>query len=592
MKRELSSLLVQATAELAARGTLSGVAAAEVQIERTRDAAHGDFSSNIALMLARAAHRKPLDLARAIVGALPESPLVDRVEIAGPGFINFFLKPGAFHAVVAEILDAGEDYGCRSPRQGRILVEFVSANPTGPMHVGHGRGAAYGDSLCNVLAANGWEVRREYYINDAGRQADILAASAWMRYLQRCGEAVSFPHRGYRGDYVVATAERLRADCGDALRVSATKLQEQLPSDPQMPERASEESRALIKEDQEKYLDALIERARHLLGGAFDNIRATALADQLAAIRATLDAFGVHFDEWRSEQQLVGSGAVQKTMDRLRASGYVYQHDGAQWLRTTRFGDEKDRVLIKADGSATYFSNDLAYHLDKLERGFSRLLDIWGADHHGYVARMRAAIEALTGRKDALEVQLVQFVTLSSGRMGKRSGNFVTLSDLLAEAGRDAARYFYLSRSHDQHLEFDVDLARSASSENPVYYVQYAHARICSLLRQLAEKGLSRDRVRGESHAGELNEPEEQALQATLSRYPEVVAAAALEREPHRIAHYLLALANDFHKYYNAHRIISVPEGLRDARLNLCVAVQQVLRNALALLGVSAPEVM
>lgn len=593
MKRELSSLLTQATAELAARGALADAETVEVQIERTRDAAHGDFSSNIALTLARAAHCKPLDLARAIVGVLPESPLVERVEIAGPGFINFFLRPGAFHSVVAEILEAGEDFGCsRSRGHGKILVEFVSANPTGPMHVGHGRGAAYGDSLCNVLAANGWDVRREYYINDAGRQADILAVSAWLRYLQRCGEAVSFPHRGYPGDYVTATAEGLRAAYGEALRASAASVQEQLPSDPEMPESASVEHRALIKHAQEKHLDALIERARHLLGGDFDTIRTAALADQLAGIRATLDAFGVHFEEWRSERQLVGSGAARKAVDLLRAAGHVYEHDGALWLRTTRFGDEKDRVLIKADGSATYFSNDLAYHLDKLDRGFSKLLDIWGADHHGYIARVRAAIEALTGRKDALEVQLVQFVTLSSGRMGKRSGNFVTLKDLLAEAGKDAARFFYLLRSHDQHLEFDVDLARSASTENPVYYVQYAHARICSLLHQLAEKGLQRDRARGQAHAGELNEPQEQSLHATLSRYPEVVAAAALEREPHQIAHYLLALANDFHKYYNAHRIISAPEDLRDARLNLCVAVRQVLRNGLALLGVSAPEVM
>ncbi|MGQ0658664.1 MAG: arginine--tRNA ligase [Chromatiales bacterium] len=593
MKRELRTLLTEAITELTAQGALSISTTPAVQIERTRDPDHGDFSSNLALMLAREAGHKPRELAEKIRAAMPPSKLVDKVLIAGPGFINFFLRQEAYQSVVADVMAAGADFGCDSSAQrGKILVEFVSANPTGPMHVGHGRGAAYGDSLCNILAASGWDVHREYYINDAGRQADILAVSIWVRYLQRCGETLPFPARGYPGDYTRDIAERLYASHGEALRAPAKRILQSLPADPAIQASASEEEKARVKGQQERYIDALVQRARDLLGESFGTLQQSALDDQLAEIRATLDAFGVRFDEWCSEKRLVASGAVRKAMERLRAGGHVYEQDGAVWLRTTTFGDEKDRVLIKADGSATYFGNDLAYHVDKLDRGYTRLLDVWGADHHGYIARVRAAIEAITGRRDALQVQLVQFVTLSSGRMGKRSGNFVTLKELISEAGKDATRYFYLLRSHDQHLEFDLDLAKSASSENPVYYVQYAHARICSVFRQLAEKGMQWNPARGSGRLACLTEPQEQALLITLSRYPEVVEQAAVGREPHQIAHHLVSLANDFHAYYNAHRFLTAREDLRDARLNLCAATRQVLCNGLALLGVSAPEVM
>jgi arginyl-tRNA synthetase len=593
VRNELRVLLADAVGSLVRAGELPEVAAADAQVERTRDPTHGDFSSNVAMVLAKPARRKPRELAELIVRALPESGLLDKVEIAGPGFINFFVKPQALQSLVTRILAAGESFACDcSGQRGRILVEYVSANPTGPMHVGHGRGAAYGDSVCNILAATGWEVHREYYINDAGRQADILGLSVWLRYLELCGECLPHPRRAYPGEYIRTSAARISETDGARYRRAAVEVLRDMPEEPVAAADAGDAEKATVKAGQESYLDALLQRARALLGEDFSVIRQRALQDQLVEIRNTLDAFGVRFDQWCSERELVEQGYVQTAIEKLDAAGHVYELDGAKWLRTSEFGDEKDRVLYKADGSATYFANDLAYHVHKLERGFRYLMDVWGADHHGYIARVRAAIEMLTGRKDALQVQLMQFVTLSSGRMGKRSGNFVTLKELIADAGKDATRFFYLARSHDQHLEFDIDLARSQSNENPVYYVQYAHARICSVFRQLREKGLEWNRAAGEAAMQALREPHEQSLLSTLSRYGEVLEAAGKQREPHQLAHYLLQLANDYHAYYNAHRFITAPEDLRDARLNLCAATRLVLRSGLAMLGVAAPETM
>lgn len=593
VKSDLRALVAEAVGALIRAGGLPEAAATEAQIERTRNPSHGDFSSNVAMVLAKPARRKPRELAELLVGALPPTELLEKVEVAGPGFINFFLKPEALQALVARILAAGESYACdRSGQRGRILVEYVSANPTGPMHVGHGRGAAYGDSVCNILAATGWEVHREYYINDAGRQADILALSVWLRYLDQCGERLPQPRRAYPGEYIRVSAGRILASDGPRYRRAAAEVLQDLPEEPVAADGASDAEKAEAKAGQERYLDALLQRARALLGEDFAVIRERALADQLAEIRSTLEDFGVHFDQWRSERELVAEGYVRTAIEKLEAAGHVYELDGAKWLRTSAFGDEKDRVLYKADGSATYFANDLAYHVHKLERGFRHLIDVWGADHHGYIARVRAAIEMLTGRKDALQVQLMQFVTLSSGRMGKRSGNFVTLKELIAEAGKDATRFFYLARSHDQHLEFDVDLARSQTNENPVYYVQYAHARICSVFRQLREKGFVWDPVAGEAQLHALREPHEQALLSTMSRYGEVLESASQQREPHQLAHYLLQLATDYHAYYNAHRFITAPAEVRDARLSLCAATRQLLQSGLAMLGVAAPETM
>jgi len=590
MKDHLQAL-VRAALEPVLSGTGIG-APATITIDATKDAKHGDFATNVALALAKPLGKPPRAVAEAIVKHLPASARVTKTEIAGPGFINFFLSAGAFQAVVPEILAAKDKFGCAPQTRGRVMVEFVSANPTGPLHVGHGRGAACGDSLSNILDAAGYDVYREYYINDAGRQADLLALSVWIRYLELCGEAVPLPARAYPGEYIRKTAEKLKAGSGVALKKSVAEVLRGLSAEPQVPDSADEKAEAQIKGRQEDHADALIARAKELLGAQYAAMQDFALKDQLDVIRETLAAFGVRFHRWSSERELIKRGAVAHAIDRLKQAGLVFGHEGATWLRTTQYGDEKDRVLIKADGAATYFCNDLAYHVDKLERGFASLVNVWGADHHGYIVRVKAAIEALTGRKDALHVQLIQFVTLSSGRMGKRSGNFVTLADLIAEAGRDETRFFYLLRSSDQHLEFDIELARSKTNDNPVYYVQYACARIASVFRQAAERGIAWDAGTAAERAAQLVEPHEKELLTLLNRYPQLVQDAAREHAPQMVAHYLREVAEALHAYYNVHQFLVDDAAVRDARLALVAATGQVLKNGLGLLGVSAPDKM
>lgn len=559
---------------------------ADIRIERTRDAAHGDFAANLALTLAKPARRNPRQLAQALVDRLPASELIARVEVAGPGFINFFLTPAALQAIIPQILQAGQGYGrCHAGAGRRALVEFVSANPTGPLHVGHGRGAAYGDSVANLLEATGHDVAREYYVNDAGRQMDILATSVWLRYLELCGETVPFPPNGYQGDYIRHIAEALLSECGERLRRTAGEVLDRLPP----PESAGGE--------REKHLDGLIAAAKRLLGNAdYRLVLDRVLDDQLDEIRGDLAAFSVSFDRWFSEREVAHGGALNGALERLREAGYLYQQDGATWFRSSELGDEKDRVVVRDNGDPTYFASDIAYHLNKLERGFDLLIDVWGADHHGYIKRLSGAVEALTGRGDALEVRLVQFVSLYRGHqklaMSTRAGQYVTLADLRREVGTDAARFFYVSRSNDQHLDFDLDLAKSRSNENPVYYIQYAHARVASVMRQLEEKGRAWQHERALGALSRLTESHEQALLNRLSRYPETVEQAAQARAPHTVAHYLRTLAEDFHSYYNAHTFLVDDEALRDARLALVLATRQVLRNGLELLGVSAPESM
>lgn len=585
----LRSALQAACAEL-------GVEAPQpnIVIDATKDKAHGDFASNLAMVCAKNLGQPPRKFAEALVRLLPASPRVAKVEIAGPGFINFFLTGDAITAVVPEILGAGDAWGQDlSGSKGKVMVEFVSANPTGPMHVGHGRGAAYGDTLANLLAATGHAVHREYYINDAGRQVDVLTVSVWLRYLEAGGESLTFPKRGYPADYIKRSAASIRAVHGASFQRRAAELFAGLPDEPQVPEGADDKTKDAIKLQQEGHLDRLIERARALLGAeGYAAITRAALDDQLAVIRATLQSFNVRFDQWYSERALVESGFAKTAIERLKTAGYVYEKDGAEWLKTSDYGDEKDRVLFKADGAATYFANDLAYHVDKLDRGYPLLVDVWGADHHGYIARVRAAIEMLTQRKDALHVALMQFVTLSSGRMGKRSGNFVTLQDLIDEVGADATRFFYLARSHDQHLEFDIDLARSQSNDNPVYYVQYAHARICSVFRQLGEKGGAYDQAAGLAALGRLDTEEEKTLLTTLGKYPELLRVAATNRTPHTLAFYVQDLAAALHGYYNQHKFLIDDAELQNARLALIEATRTVLRGALGLLGVQPKDSM
>jgi arginyl-tRNA synthetase len=585
LKQQLENLLLSALRGLAGGIIPEAPDPATVSVERTRDAQHGDFATNVALRLAKAARRKPRELAEAIIAALPPNQLVARTEVAGAGFINFFLTAQAYSQELANVHELGDRYGRSTLGQGeRVMLEFVSANPTGPLHVGHGRQAAYGATLANLLNAVGFSVSREYYINDAGRQMDILAVSTWLRYLELGGQELPFPANGYRGDYVRPLAEHLRSKVGDELERPAVEVLANLPDDAPVG-------------DKEAYVDALMERARGLIGvDGFHRVLEVALERMLADIRDDLEQFGVTFDRWYSERALGDSGAIDRALERLEAQGRLYVKDGATWFRATEFGDEKDRVVIRENGVKTYFASDIAYHLEKRERGFQRLIDVLGADHHGYVARVRAGLEAMGEPGNSLEVNLIQFVSLFRGDekipMGKREGQFVTLRELRQEVGNDACRFFYLMRSHDQPLDFDLELAKSRTNENPVYYIQYAHARVSSVMKQLDARGFEFDREEGLASAGLLSGEYEQAVLKSLTRYPETLELAATNRAPHALVHYLRELANTFHTYYNAEQFIVPDPKLRNARLALVGAVQQVIRNGLTLLGVSAPESM
>ncbi|MBU0499853.1 MAG: arginine--tRNA ligase [Gammaproteobacteria bacterium] len=586
MKSQIQDLVFQALAALVADGVLPQRELPTFSIEHARGPAHGDFATNAALVCAKAARCKPRDLAEKLAAALPASTGIEKVEIAGPGFINFYLSTDAYRALIPEILAKGHEFGRSSLGQGRrVQVEFVSANPTGPLHVGHGRGAAYGSVVANLLEAVGFEVHREYYVNDAGRQMDILGTSVWLRYLELCGEEFPFPSNGYKGDYVWDIAATLHRGHGDSYRHSADEVFADIPAD----EPAGG--------DKEAHIDALIQRAKLLLGdNRYRFVFELGLNTILDDIRDDLSLFGVEYQEWYSERSLTESGAVNRAIERLRHSGHAYEKEGALWFRSTDFGDEKDRVLVRENGQTTYFASDIAYHMDKMERGFHRVIDIWGADHHGYVPRVKAALQALGDDASRLDVLLVQFAILYRGgekaQMSTRSGEFVTLRQLRKEVGRDAARFFYVMRKCEQHLDFDLDLAKSQSSDNPVYYVQYAHARIHAVLRQAAEKGLAVEPSPGMENLERLVESHEMDLMKILSRYPELIENAALNEEPHQLTHYLRELANGFHTYYNAHPFLVEEPALRDARIKLILAARETLRNGLNLLGVSAPEQM
>jgi len=552
-----------------------------IVFERPRQPEHGDFSCTLALQLAKQLKRNPRDLANSLAeSTLTLTPSIaqwiERPDVAGPGFMNFRLKPHAKREIVARALAEGPDFGRGRPAQPeKIQVEFVSANPTGPLHVGHGRGAAYGASLAGLLEFAGHEVSREYYINDAGRQMDILALSVWLRYLQARGRVVPFPEDGYRGDYVRDIAARL----ADA---HAVRFERELD--------VAELTATAPGGDEG--LDLLVKAAKELLGEDWALVHRFALEEMLAEQRADLAEFRVEFDRWLAERSLFDSGAVERTAARLAERGHLYEKDGALWFRSSAFGDEKDRVVRRENGQYTYFASDIAYHADKFARGFDRVIDVWGADHHGYIARVKGALEALGLPAGRLTVALVQFAVLYRGgekvAMGKRSGEFVTLRELRDEVGNDAARFFYVLRRSDQHLDFDLDLAKSESHDNPVYYVQYAHARVCSVFAQWGGDPARLVRSTLEPLAGER----ELALMQRLAEFPELVQAAARELAPHSIAFWLRELAAEFHSYYNAERVLVEDQRLREARLALCAAVRQALANGLALLGVGAPEKM
>jgi arginyl-tRNA synthetase len=556
-----------------------------IQIDPTKDKQHGDFASNIALILAKPAQRKPRDIAELIVKALPSSSMVAKVEIAGPGFINFFMTPAAMHNIINDILTAGQKYGQKNIGAGkRILIEFVSSNPTGPLHVGHGRHAAYGAVIADLLATVGFEVSREYYVNDAGRQMDILAVSVWLRYLTLCGETITFPANGYQGEYVIDIARALFNEYEKSFQFSAAEIFKGLPKDE--PEGG----------DKEIYIDAVIAKAKELLGKQFRVIFDVSLQHILKDIREDLADFGVHFDRWFSEREVTETDVVDRMIESLKEKELVYERDGALWFRSTNFNDEKDRVLQRANGQRTYFANDLAYHVNKFERGFDSAIDIFGSDHHGYIPRMKSGLQAFAVPDEKLTYLLLQFVSLYRNgqlvQMSTRSGSFITLRELREEVGNDAARYFYIMRRGEQPIDFDLDLAKSKSNENPVYYVQYAHARICSVFKQLPEKNMLYDQAKGQQSLALLTAPHELQLLATLGRYQDIIVNAALQHEPHILTNYLRDLATDFHGYYNAEQFLVEDENLRNARLTLIRATRQVLANGLQLVGVSQPQSM
>ncbi|MGB3840755.1 MAG: arginine--tRNA ligase [Rhodanobacter sp.] len=570
MKAQLRNLVLQAIHALQHDATLPAeLAIPDFVIERARSREHGDFACNAAMLLAKhvlspvegAARAKPRELAEKMVAALPANPLVEKVEIAGPGFINFFLAAGAYHAEVRRIMAEGNAYGRNASGGGRTVgVEFVSANPTGPLHVGHGRAAAIGDCLSRLLDASGWNVKREYYYNDAGVQIANLAVSVQARARGITPEDSSWPDNGYRGDYIADVAR-------------AYLDRESVVADGETVVAAGD-------------VDDL------------DAIRRFAVASLRREQDLDLQAFGVGFDTYFLESSLYSDGKVEETVRELIAHGHTYEEGGALWLRTTAFGDDKDRVMRKSDGTYTYFLPDVAYHLSKWQRGYQRAITELGSDHHGSLARVKAGLQALDCGipKGWPEYVLHQMVTVMKGgeevKISKRAGSYVTLRDLIDEVGKDATRYFLIARKSDSQLVFDVDLARSQSNDNPVYYIQYAHARVCSVLRQAPEKGFAFDLADGLAHLDRLDNEHEQILLTELSKYPEQVEAATANLEPHLIAGWLRELANAFHTYYNSHQFLVEDASLRNARLALVVATRQVLKNGLDLLGLSAPEKM
>ncbi|MCK9396312.1 MAG: arginine--tRNA ligase [Methylobacter sp.] len=586
MKKKIEELILQAVETLKADGVLAQEICPNITIDRTRDPQHGDFASNLALILAKPANANPRQLAEKLIAALPQDAAIIKVELAGPGFINFFIDPNSQYQIIRQIHDQGREFGLSQVGAGeKVQVEFVSANPTGPLHVGHGRGAAYGSVVADLLQAVGFDVHREYYVNDAGRQMDILATSIWLRYLEECGEVVHFPSNGYRGEYVREIAWDIHKNANNEYRRPVELVFEDIPAD----EPAGG--------DKEEHIDALIARAKTLLGAAlYQDFFQIGLNNILEDIKIDLSEFGVDYQEWFSERQLMDDGSVEQALERLRAGGHLYEQDGATWFACAKLGDEKDRVVVRDNGQSTYFASDIAYHMNKLDRGFDRIINIWGADHHGYIPRVRAAIAALGADESKLKVLLVQFASLYRGeekvQMSTRSGEFVTLRQLRNEVGKDAARFFYVMRRSEQHMDFDLKLATSKSNENPVFYVQYAYARVCSVLRQLDEKNWERDLRLGMENLTLLTEEHEANLLVTLARYPEMLERAALQYEPHQLIQYLRELATEFHTYYNAHQFLVDDAKVRNARLNLISAVKQVLANGLGLLNINTPEAM
>ena len=582
MKDQLQDLIKKCIQDLISKGILIEMPP-NVRLDHTKDNSHGDYATNIALMLSKQAKMNPVDLAKIIVDQLEESSFINKIEIAGPGFINFFISDESSSSVVSEIIDQGALYGSSEIGQGKkVLLEYVSANPTGPLHVGHGRGAAYGATISNLLRAVGFKVDNEYYVNDAGRQMDILAVSIYLRYLSLCGDNLRFPDNGYQGQYIKDIAQVIYDSSGEEFYKKLDLIFANVSKD------GSEGG------DKESHIDGLIENSKSILGDSFRAIFQVGIESILGGIKSDLSEFGVVFEKWFSEQSLIDTGLSESCISKLKESQKVYEKDGALWFKTTNYGDEKDRVVVRDNGNHTYFASDIAYHFDKFERGYDKIINVWGADHHGYISRVKASIDALGHSPDKLEILLVQFANLYRGgskvQMSTRSGSFVTLEDLRKEVGNDAARFFYILRKSEQHMDFDLDLAKSKTNENPVYYIQYAHARICSVFRQANEKEMEVDH--SQANLSLLTEGIEKNIIKELSRYKSVLESSAIQYEPHQLAYYLRDLSTHFHSYYNACKFIVEDKHLTQARLSLIHATRQILINGLSILGVSAPESM
>ena len=599
MNTAIQSALDTAIDSLKQQGVLPQDFENNSSLSRTRDRSHGDFASNIAMIASKVAGQKPRDLAEKILAALPQVDVITKAEIAGPGFINFFLNDDQRFAVLDLILEQGSQFGQSQQFAGKkAQVEFVSANPTSSLHVGHGRGAAYGMTVANLLEAIGWTVQREYYVNDAGRQMDILATSTYLRYLELCGQSLTFPSNGYRGDYVTTDiAQKIFDQYADQFNRPVNDVFAAIPEDAVYgTELDADGNKVLLSGNKEKHIDGLIANAQKLLGDAdYRVFHQTALQVILDDIKDDLADFGVTFDQWFSEATL--QDKITEALEVLDQNGFLYQlDDGNTWFKSTDFGDEKDRVVKRANGQTTYFAADIAYHLNKFQRGFDQVINIWGADHHGYIARVKAAIDAMKFDSKKLTVLLVQFVSLWRGgemiQMSSRSGQFVSLRDLRKEVGNDAARFYYVMRKSEQHIDFDLDLAVSQSKDNAVYYIQYAHARICRMMEKLAAANGVFDPVAGRVATARLVEPAENELLAKLAAYPDAIYRAATQHEPHQLGNYLKELAALFHGWYNEHKVLSDDEQLTQARLLLSYTVRQVIKNGLHLLGVSAPESM
>ena len=596
MNTAIQAALDHAVQSLQAEGTLPSDWKNTSVLTRTKDRSHGDFASNIAMMGAKVAGMKPRDLAEKILENLPEVVDIAKAEIAGPGFINFFLNADQRFAVLNQIQAQKDLFGkTQANAAKKIQVEFVSANPTSSLHVGHGRGAAYGMTVATLLEATGAKVDREYYVNDAGRQMDILATSTYLRYLELTGQTLVFPKNAYQGDYVKEIAQSIIDKDGDAYVRAVADIYKDVPEDVQYAEELDADgNKVVLSGDKEKHIDGLIHNSQTLVGEGYRVFHQAALHAILDDIKDDLGEFGVTFNQWFSEASLTDK--IDEALQTLDQRGYLYEKDGNIWFKSTEFGDEKDRVVKRRNGQTTYFASDIAYHLNKLQRGYTDLIDIWGSDHHGYISRVKAAIDAMGYDSSKLTVLLVQFVSLWRGgemvQMSSRSGQFVTLRDLRKEVGNDAARFYYVMRKSEQHIDFDLDLAVSQSKDNAVYYIQYAHARICRMLEKAATTNIQFDTENARQFAAKLELEAEAEILAKLAAYPEVIIRAANNYEPHQVGNYLKELAALFHGWYNENKVLGDDAELTQARLLLSANVQQVLRNGLELLGVSAPESM